>query len=267
MILLVGVVALVQGQPGATRAERLIDELDHPRFRVRDEAFQELLRQGDAAVPALVQTLKKPSSAEQRDRIHVLLAKRRPSEFDADFNGWHWSFGWIAHVQTFEATGATVQSLRLRVAQLNDNRPAAPLEVEIRDLKFETIYALGSIDPAVTQRDFRWQPVALKHVAPLKFGETYALVFHSRGSKNTGPWVVNTVYRDIYPFGYQWHAKHQDVFFHIEYCEGTSVRVGPKGDDVTMKTPINSGASAGMIGDGPLAVQDFGPLPAGKLKE
>jgi hypothetical protein len=252
-------------QPGKSPS-RLIDDLDDPRFKIREEAYRELERLGDAAVPALLQALKKPTSVEQRDRLFILLAKRRPSEFDADFNGWNWIYNGIAHLQTFEATGATIKSLRLRVAQLNANRPAGPLDVEVRDPKLEYIYARGTIDPTVTERDFRWQPVTLKQVAPLKFGDPYAIVFHSRLSRNFGPWVVNAVYRDVYPHGNLWHAKNQDFFFHIEYHEGTSIRVGPKGDDVKLKTPINSGNGGGTPGDGPLAIQDFGVLPTGKLK-
>lgn len=246
---------------------RLIDDLNHPRAKVRDAAFDELVRLGDKAVPALLEALRNPPSAETRDRIHLLLAKRRPSEFDADFNGWHWVYSTIAHAQTFEATGATVQSLRLRVAQLSANRPIAPLEVEIRDKKLETIYLRGSMDPAVLERDFRWQPVTLKYVAPLKFGETYSFVFHSRTNRNTSPWAVNCIYRDVYPHGHHWYTHHEDFFFQIEYREGTSVRVGPKSDaDAKMNTPISSGAQGGgQVEDGGgLRLQSFGALPAGK---
>ena len=269
--LFVGIVTSVAQEPTPSHAqvEKLISELDHPRFRDKERAYQELARMGDRAVPALRSALVKPGSAEACERIHVLLAMRRPSEFDAHFNGWHWVYSTIAHAQTFEATGATVKSLKLRVAQLSANRPTAPLEVEIRDAKFENIYVRGAIDPAVLERDFRWQPVGLKHVAPLKFGETYVLLFHARANKNTSPWAVNAIYRDIYPFGRHWYNQSEDFFFHIEYHEGTSVRVGPKGDDTPLKTPISSGAQGGaQVEDGGgLRLQTFGPLPAGKLKD
>jgi hypothetical protein len=255
--------------PSPRQPEKLILDLDHPRFRDGDSAYQELVRMGDKAVPALRNALVKPGSAEARDRIRVLLALRRPSEFDAHFNGWHWVYSTIAHAQTFEATGATVKSLKLRVAQLSANRPTAPLEVEIRDAKLETIYLRGAIDPGGLERDFRWRPVGLKHVAPLQFGETYVLVFHSRGNKNTSPWAVNAIYRDIYPYGRHWYTHTEDFFFQIEYHEGTSVRVGPKGDDTPLKTPISCGAQGGahVEDGGGLRLQTFGPLPAGKLKE
>jgi hypothetical protein len=268
-VLFVAIAAYAQ-QPAspATDPLRLIDDLDHPRFRDREAAFQELVALGDKAVPALKNALLNVRSPVVRDRIHILLAMRRPSEFDADFNGWHWVYSTIVHAQTFEATGATVQTLKLRVAQLSGNRPTAPLEVEIRDAKFETIYVHGTIDPGVLERDFRWQLAALKHVAPLKFGETYVLVFHSRANKNTSPWAVNAIYRDVYPLGRHWYNHHEDFFFHIEYREGTSVRVGPKSDDTPMKTPISSGAQGGGVEDGGgLRLQSFGAIPVGRLKE
>src|SRR5262245_21130403 len=204
--LLVGA-SLSLGQPASPeRIQRLINDLDSPQFRVREAAARELRRLGEQAVPALEQALKKPASAEAGRRIEQLLAPYRPAVFEPHFNGWHWVYSIIAHAQTFEATGTKVTSLRLRVAQLSANRPAAPLEVEIRDLKFQTIYLRGTIDPEVLRREFRWQPVALRHVSPLKPGETYALLFHSRDSKNTGPWAINAIYRDVYPHGHHWYT-------------------------------------------------------------
>lgn len=268
--LFLGFVATVAQEPipSLRQPEKLILDLDHPRFRDRDSAYQELFRMGDSAVPALKNALIRPGSAEARDRIRVLLSLRRQSEFDADSDGWHWVYSRIAHAQTFEATGATVKSVKLRVAQLSANRPTAPLEVEIRDAKLETIYLRGAIDPGVLERDFRWRPVGLKHVAPLQFGETYVLVFHSRGNKNTSPWAINAIYRDVYPYGRHWYTHTEDFFFHIEYWEGTSVRVGPRGDFTLLKTPISSGAQGGQVEDGGgLRLQTFGPLPSGKLME
>jgi hypothetical protein len=246
---------------------RLIEDLQHPRYKVRDAAFDELARLGDKAAPALLNALRKPPSPEVRDRLHVLLAKRRPSEFDAHANGWHVVLGPVVDAQTFEATGTRVRSLRLRVAQLNANRPDAPLVVEIRDLKCETIYVRGTISPDKLKRDFAWQEVSLQHVAPMNFGDSYALVFHARNSK--WPWAINAVYRDVYPFGRHWRHQTEDFFFHIEYQEGTSVRVGPKTNDTPMKTPINSGVQIGpLLDDGKgLRLDKLGLLPEGRLKE
>lgn len=259
-----------QPAPLTKSADRLIDDLDHPRWRVRRDAFDELRRLGDAALPALQEALRNVRSDDVGAQLITLLAMRKPSEFDADFNGWHMVYSTIVHAQTFEATGATLKLLQLRVAQLSATRPVAPLDIEIRDKKLQTIYMRGAIDPAVAERDFRWQAVRLKQYAPLKVGETYALVFHSRNNKNTSPWAINTIYKDIYPHGHHWYSTHQDMFFHIEYQEGTSVRVGPKTDDVAkMKTPINSGATGGthVEDGGGLRLQSFGMLPAGRLME
>jgi hypothetical protein len=265
------VVSMALGQePARTKSpEQLIDELDDIKFRVRDAAFDELARMGDKAAPALHAALGNPKSIEVRDRLMLLLAMRKPSEFNADFNGWHWVYSWIVHAQTFEATGANLRTLRLRVAQLSANRPTAPLDVEIRDKKLETIYLRGTINPAVLERDFRWQSVTFKQNAPLRFGETYAILFHSRANSNTSPWAINAIYQNVYPLGHHWYNTNEDFFFHIEYREGTSVRVGPKTDaDAKMATPINSGTQGGNVGNGgDLALQGFGRLPIGKLKE
>jgi hypothetical protein len=173
----------------------------------------------------------------------------------------------IVHAQTFQATGATVDKLRLRVAQLSANRPTAPLEVEIRDPKLETIFVRGTIDPGALTREFAWQPVRLQHVAPLTPKETYALVFHSRDSKNTGPWAINAIYRDVYPGGHHWYTRTEDFFFAIDYADGRGLRVGPKSDDTAFKMPISSGAHGGghVEDGGPLRLQSFGTIPQGKL--
>ena len=183
-----------------------------------------------------------------------------------DFNGWHWVYANIAHAQTFEATGSRISSLKLRVAKLNDNKPSAPLEVEIRDPKFEIIYARGFIDAKVAQREFRWQQVELTHTSPLKTGGSYALLFHSRDNTNQSPWVVNAIYEDVYPPGRHGSNGHEDFFFAIDFKDGKSLRVGPDGEKTRMTTPISSGSAGGLPGDGgPLTLQGFGPIPTGRL--
>ncbi|MCI0462495.1 MAG: hypothetical protein L0Z62_36555 [Gemmataceae bacterium] len=266
LFVLVGA-SLSLGQPASPeRIQRLINDLDSPQFRVREAAVRELKQLGEQAVPALEKALKMPASEEVGRRIQQLLAPYRPAVFEAHFNGWHWVYSIIAHAQTFEATGTRITSLRLRVAQLSANRPAAPLEVEVRDLKFQTIYLRGTIDPEVLQREFRWQPVALKHVSPLKPGAKYVLLFHSRDSKNTGPWAINAIYRDTYPHGHHWYTHHEDFFFAIDYHKGRSVRVGPDGEKTNASLPINSGATGGPVENGgPLQLQTFGRLPEGRL--
>lgn len=260
--------ALAQ-QPAPPNPARLIGDLDHPSWRIKEAAFLELRQLGDSAVPALQSALNSGCSDSAREKIALLLSLRRPNAFDADFNGWHWVYSTIVHAQTFEATGVTVDKLKLRVAQLSVNRPIAPLEVEIRDKKLENVYVKGTIDPGELEREFRWQIVGLKHVSPLKSGETYVLVFHSRANKNTSPWAINCAYKDVYPTGRHWYTATEDFFFHIEYRDGISLRVGPKSDEAAkMKTPINSGAEGGaQVEDGGgLRLQTFGNLPVGKLQ-
>jgi hypothetical protein len=267
-LLVLGAITSSAGQPASPeRIRRLIDDLDSPRFRVREAATGELARLGAQAVPALQAALRRPASAEAARRLARLLAPYQPAVFEAHSTGWHWVYGGIAHAQTFEATGAKVTSLRLRVAQLNAERPAAPLEVEVRDLGLRTVYLRGTIDAAVLQREFRWQPVALRHLSPLRPGERYALLLHSQDSKNTGPWAVNAVYRDVYPHGHHWYNRHEDFFFALAYDRGRSVRVGPDGEKTDARLPINSGARGGDVGAGkPLELQTFGPVPAGRLR-
>jgi hypothetical protein len=258
--------SLSLGQPPSPeRLQRLLNDLDSPHFRAREAAEHELGQLGERAVPALEKALQRPASQEVARRLERLLAPCRPAVFEAHSNGWHWVYSRIAHAQTFAATGAKVTSLRLRVAQLSANRPAAPLEVEVRDLKLQVIYLRGAIDPEVLGREFRWQPVALKHVSPLQPGERYVLLFHSRDSKHTGPWAINASYRDVYPHGQHWYTRHED-FFAIDYDRGRSVRVGPDGEKTGARLPLNSGTQGGAVEDGGgLFLPTFGLLPAGRL--
>ena len=253
--------------PPASEAavRKLIRDLDHPRYQVREAAQRELTRLGQPVVPALRQALKDPPSAEAAERLRQLLAALGPLTIDAHGPGWHWVYGTIAHAQSFEATGAEVTAVRLRVAQLNANRPAGPLEVEIRDPKLQTIFVRGTISPKVLGRDFRWQPVTITHTAPLTPGQKYALLMHSQDTRNTGPWVVNAIYQDVYPSGQQWALAHEDFFFELEFKSARGVRVGPAGDNTSLATPINSGADGGEMPKGPLTLQGFGVVPEGKL--
>ncbi|MCI0640419.1 MAG: hypothetical protein L0Y70_15210 [Gemmataceae bacterium] len=256
------------GEPARIdQIEKLVADLDSPVFRVRESAQNELIRLGDAALPAVKRAMEQARSNETLMRLRRVLAAHRPTAYDAHFNGWHWVYSIIAHAQTFEATGSKVKSLKLRVAQLNDQRPLAPLEIEIRDAKFETIFLRGTIDAAVLTREFAWQPVKLNHVAPLQPKESYVLLFHSRDNSNKSPWVINAIYESVYPFGHHWYTHHEDFFFGIEYHDGKALRVGPKTDETAFKQPINSGAEGGPVENGgPLVLQTYGPIPQGKLK-
>jgi WD40 repeat protein len=62
------------------RLARLVDELDHDRFRVRQRASEELERLGEVAVPELYRRLAGKPSLEMRRRAEKLLEKVDPPE-------------------------------------------------------------------------------------------------------------------------------------------------------------------------------------------
>jgi RNA polymerase sigma factor (sigma-70 family) len=64
--------------PEAKRIARLIADLDHDAFAVRQKAEEELDRLGEAAVPALRKALVGSPSVEARRRMEGLLEKRDP---------------------------------------------------------------------------------------------------------------------------------------------------------------------------------------------
>src|SRR5262249_20207587 len=99
--------AIAGDVPRGTDVQRLIDELDHPVYRIRLAAEQALAGMGERAVPALKQALKRPVSLEMERRLTRLLSRYEPLAYDAHFNGWHWVYSSIVHAQTFEATGST----------------------------------------------------------------------------------------------------------------------------------------------------------------
>jgi hypothetical protein len=72
---------LVPIQPaGEVRIGRLIADLDHDEFLVRNAASRELRELGNGAVPALRQALASRPSLEARRRIEALLADREDSQ-------------------------------------------------------------------------------------------------------------------------------------------------------------------------------------------
>jgi hypothetical protein len=246
----------------AGRIERLVRDLDHDRFAVREAATAELKRLGPAAAPALKRLLAGPASAEARRRAATLL-RLVTTEFEGDSSGWHWVYGGIAHGQTFQATGRRIQSLRLRVARLNSRRPAAPLEVEIRDLTLRHVYARGIIPVEQAERTFAWRDVQLSHRAPLTRGQAYVLFFHSQDTANRAPWVVNAIYEDLYPQGTHLGYPTEDFFFRLTFADGWPIHVGPRGRSGAA-VPISSGSQGGTPTRGPLDLVGFGPVPAGK---
>jgi hypothetical protein len=246
-----------EGPPG--RIERLVGDLDHERFPVREAATAELKRLGPAAAPALRRLLAGPVSAEARRRAEAIL-RLVTTEFEGRGSGWHWIYGGIAHGQTFQATGRHLQSLRLRVARLNATRSAAPLEVEIRDLTLRRVYARGVIPAEQAERAFAWREVQLGPRAPLAREQTYVLFFHSQDSTSRAPWVVNAIYQDLYPHGTHLGYTTEDFFFRLTFTDGWPIHVGPptRAEPVV---PISSGSTGGGPAPGPLALVGFGPVP------
>src|SRR5271165_4253549 len=68
-------------RPDANQIRRLIGELDHDEFEVREKAFRDLERMGDLAVPFLQKVPKGAASVEVRTRIVTLLKKQNPEEW------------------------------------------------------------------------------------------------------------------------------------------------------------------------------------------
>jgi hypothetical protein len=243
---------------------RLIADLDSDNFRTREAATKELLRIGIDALPALKDAMAKSPSEEAARRIKSILQTINPV-YEGHSSGWHWVFQDLAHSQTFKSTGGGIESVKLRVARMNDGKPGDDLTVEIRDPSLGKIYFRGTITAEASTREFRWHTVKTAHKAELKEGEQYLLIFHSRGTVNTAPWAVNAIYQDIYPHGQHGVHAHEDFFFEIQFTNRRTLRVGPDGENTKMKTPINSGNGGGtaqLYGEQRLA--DGKKLPDGE---
>lgn len=246
----------------ADRVARLIAQLDDDRFRVREAATKELKQIGSPAEKALRRALTESESAEVRRRAADIL-RVIATRYEGHSAGWHWIYGSIAHGQTFRATGRTMETLRLRVARLNSSRPAAPLEVEIRDPTMRTVYARGLIETTEAEREFAWRKVRWRHRAALTPEQNYVLFFHSQDTSNKAPWVVNAIYKNLYPDGTHLGYPTEDFFFHLTFTVGRSIQVGP-GEKSDLSVPISSGSSGGTKVVGPLALVGFGQLPPGE---
>ena len=195
--------------------------------------------------------------------------------FEGRSAGWYWVYEGVAHAQSFVATGREVSSLHLRVARLNARQPLAPLEVEVRDVSLREVFLQGQIRPQEAGRTFRWVPATLKYRAPLQGGKTYVLLLKSRTTRHDAPWLVNAMFRNLYP-----HGRHlgwtDDLFFALSFGNGTGLRVGlPLSTEPTL--PLNSGLKGGAPKPGvptlsfggfscpPVAARDpLGPVPLGR---
>lgn len=183
-----------------------------------------------------VQRESKPVDWNERE-------KSAAQNYEASSQGWYWVYEGVAQAQSFKAAGTEVDKLQFRVAQLNQQVPTGDLEVEIRDRTLKAIYLRGTIPAAEATRDFRWLTVRVDHAVALEKGTTYVLLLHSRNTAQNCPWVVNAIYRDLYPEGR--HLGYgDDLFFLLSYRTGGTVRVGPDSNDHFVR-PTNSGFAGG----------------------
>jgi hypothetical protein len=203
-------------------------------------------------------------------------ASPKPAEggvYNADSRGWSSVYEGIAAGQYFLSAAPKLTAIALRVARLNDNTPEAPLEVEVRDESLENIYAHGTIAPTNARLEFQWVDVALDHVARIEQSETYILLMHSQKTTERAPWLVNRVYRDVYPQG-RHLGYDDDFFFKIVFDAAHVLLVGPSVEKPEL--PFGSGTATMVRVGGPatldfpvprLAVADkdpVGPVPAGR---
>ncbi|HWG47170.1 MAG TPA: hypothetical protein VN688_30680 [Gemmataceae bacterium] len=246
-------------EKSADRIARLIAQLDDDRFKVREAATKELKQIGAPAEAAVRLCLTESSSPEVRLRARDIL-RVIAAHYTGHSAGWHWIYGSIAHGQTFRAVERTMESLELRVARLNTVCPAAPLEVEIRDPAMKTVYARGSIEAKRTKRQFAWRKVDWQHRAALTPGQMYVMFFHSQDTSNKAPWVVNAIYKNLYPEGTHLGYSTEDFFFRLTFAGGRSIHVGP-GEKTDLAVPISSGAGGGTKAVGTLSLVGFGLVP------
>ncbi len=244
------------------KVERLITQLDDDDYHVREAASEALKKLGPAVETALRRVLAGSPSEELRRRITDILQTIAP-RYEGQSPGWYWVYGAIAHAQTFKATGDKVQSLELRVARLNTRQPAAPLEVEVRDLTLKEVYGRGIIAAEQSGLQFAWREVKWQRQAHLTPGRGYTLLFHSQDSTNRAPWLINAIYADLYPDGAHPGKSGHDFFFRIKYADGKVLHVGP-GRESETSTPISSGSNCGTEVKGALFVDGVGPVPPGK---
>ncbi len=257
--------ATVPAPNSRDRINRLINDLDHDSFRVREEASRELLRIGVDALAALREALAKKPPEEAARRIRSILQTINPI-YEAHSNGWHWVYGDMAQGQSFKASGVTIRQLKVRLARMNRNQPAGDMEIEIRDTDLKKVYLRGSVRAADSTVEFQWHKVKLDHVADLKEGQEYWLLFQSRGTASKACWAVNAAYKDVYPHGRFCQHAHEDLFFDMEFTNRRNLRVGPDGEDTNQKLPINSGNEGGTPADkGRLFLAGVKELPDGEL--
>lgn len=156
---------------------------------------------------------------------------------------WYWVYEGVAQGQGFVAAGTQVDTMRLRIAHLNDAKPEAALEVEIRSPNLRALYVRGTIRPEEAGREFRWAAVQLDHRAPLEKDKPYVLLLHSKATRHNAPWLINAAFKDLYPSGR--HLGYaDDLFFSLSFSSGADLHVGPA-TTVEATLPMNSGRTGG----------------------
>ena len=209
----------------------------------------------------LTGTVKKAEPPKQKGPQYVYIT-------EAD--GWQAVSHWNAMAQSFRSPGTKVKALSVRPAVINNNVPQGPLTVEVRDMKLSKIYLEGVIAPSVLRREFYWQPVQLTYVAPMKAGEAYLLIFRSGTTKGNRAWILNTIYKDTYPYGTHYGLQGpdgEDVFFSMSFEDGSLLYIGPRDNNTAKKIPVNSGISEIGVNEyvqQPMEVSGLGKLPKGE---
>ncbi|MBI3923622.1 MAG: hypothetical protein HY318_19540 [Armatimonadetes bacterium] len=212
-------------------------------------------------------------SRDNRNQATVTTTPPRQQVYNADSTGWYWVYEGTGQAQYFLASAPMIESMTLRVAKLNDNTPEAPLEVEVRDEFLRDIYAHGTIAPTNASLEFQWIDVALNHVAKIEQSNTYILLLHSQQTSHRAPWIINAIYRDVYPHG-RHLGNNDDLVFKFAFDTDHTLRVGPA--VAKAELPISSGSEGGTSLSSPLklafsephppvANQDpVGPVPKGR---
>jgi hypothetical protein len=156
---------------------------------------------------------------------------------------WYWVYEGVAHGQTFVATGTQIEALQLRVARLNDGTPQGALQVEVRSSDLRVMYVRGTIAASAAGREFRWTGVQMEQRASLEKGKSYVLLIHSKATRHNAPWLINSIFEDVYPSGR--HLGYtDDLFFSLSFSSGTELHVGPPTSGRST-IPVNSGRKGG----------------------
>jgi hypothetical protein len=195
--------------------------------------------------------------------------------FEDRSTGWYWVYESVAQAQSFRALGSDIGAIRLRVAQLNEQVPTAPLEIEVRSGDLQKVYLRGSISPEDATLKFQWSAAKLEHKAPLEEGQSYVLLLHSRETHHDTPWLVGAAFRNAFPDGR--HLGYpDDLMFSIEFTRCINLVVGPP-LNARPEYPIGSGRKGGKAMPTAPALRSaswaqsrearfdpLGPIPAGE---